>query len=379
MTTTDGPPVPTTVPDARVAGGAVVAHLRFTTRRFLGSPSLVCLSGGGYLATHDVFGRDSPSSETYVYRSSDGERWEQIGTLDNLFWAGLFEHRGAVYLLGCTTEYGHLVIRRSIDDGVTWTAPRDASSGLLLADGGYHTAPVPVVVHRGRVWRAYEQRLVGGNEWGHFGAAVLSADVDAELLDAASWTTTNVVEVPDELRSVGVDTWLEGNAVVAPTGEVVNVLRAHAWSAGHQQAAILSVSPDGTRLSVPDEGALVPMPGGGSKFTIRRDAGGTYWSLTNTALYDASPHRGLAARNTLSLIRSTDLRHWDVIAVVAHHHDDALHGFQYVDWRFEGVDEADILAVVRTAHAFEEGEAHSYHDSNLITCHRLRDYRGMGC
>ncbi|MHC4863542.1 MAG: hypothetical protein ACYTEX_05645, partial [Planctomycetota bacterium] len=59
------------------------------------------------------------------------------------------------------------VIRRSDDSGKTWTVPQDKDSGLLLDGGRYHTAPVPVVVHHGRIWRAMEH-LKAGTQWGNF-------------------------------------------------------------------------------------------------------------------------------------------------------------------------------------------------------------------
>jgi len=43
-------------------------------------------------------------------------------------------------------------------------------------------------------------------------------------------------------------------------------------------------------------------------------------------------------------------------------------GFQYADWVFDG---NDILAAVRTAY----NGAHNLHDSNMITFHRLQDFR----
>ncbi|MDO8385814.1 MAG: bifunctional isocitrate dehydrogenase kinase/phosphatase, partial [Polaromonas sp.] len=68
----------------------------------------------------------------------------------------------------------------------TWTEPRDEKSGLLIR-GRFHGAPVPVVVHAGRLWRAIEER-VNDLPWPlHFSSLVVSAPEDADLLDAAFW------------------------------------------------------------------------------------------------------------------------------------------------------------------------------------------------
>jgi hypothetical protein len=73
-------------------------------------------------------------------------------------------------------------------------------------------------------------------------------------------------------------------------------------------------------------------------------------------------------RNTLALVSSEDLRKWQVRAVVLEHPDVSHHGFQYVDWLFDG---DDLIAVSRTAF----GDAHNCHDANYLTFHRIRDYR----
>ncbi len=48
------------------------------------------------------------------------------------------------------------------------------------------------------------------------------------------------------------------------------------------------------------------------------------------------------------------------------------HGFQYLDWQFEG---NDIIALSRTAYDDAEGEAHNQHDANFITFHRIENFR----
>ena len=58
--------------------------------------------------------------------------------------------------------------------------------------------------------------------------------------------------------------------------------------------------------------------------------------------------------------------------VLLHHPDDRGYAFQYADWVFDG---DDILFVSRTAGADEEGGAHTYHDANYLTFHRLVGFR----
>ena len=58
--------------------------------------------------------------------------------------------------MGTSRLWGHVVIRRSTDGGKTWTKPMYKDDGVLRSDAQYHTAPMPMVVHNGRIWRAFE-------------------------------------------------------------------------------------------------------------------------------------------------------------------------------------------------------------------------------
>ncbi len=356
--------------------GVVIDHIPARDGQYVGSPSIAVLPEGRYVASHDIFGPKSTFSRTRVFESADGgQTWRQISEIDGAFWSTLFVQRGGLYLIGTTERYGDTVIRRSTDGGRTWTAPADARTGLLQSGGGYHCAPQPVLVHKGRIWRAMEDNR-GGKGWAkHFRAIMLSAPLDADLLDATNWTISNAL--PSDLKWLDgkFNGWLEGNAVAAPDGHVVNVLRVDV-PGGYGKAAIVDVSEDGKTASFDPSTGFIDMPGGSTKFTIRFDpVSKYYWSLSNSV-----PERHVdqgrapgAIRNTLALVRSSDLRRWEVRAVVAYHHDVKHHGFQYPDWQFAG---EDIVAVARTAYDDGLGGAHNFHDANYLTFHRIRDFRG---
>jgi hypothetical protein len=354
------------------------------TRTYLGSPALARLPDGALLATHDYFGPGCPRNHedeehlTSVYRSDDdGHTWRSLTHIANAYWSTLFVHRGAVYLLGCTQQYGGIVIRRSTDGGATWTHPRDAASGLLFRGGAcqeppnFHGAPVPVLAAGGRLYRAFEDCTPC--QWGRgFQACVISAPDDADLLCADAWTMSNRVPfdpawVPATWVNPG---WLEGNVVEAPSGEVWNILRVNSEPAVNV-AAITRVHDGGRRLTF-DPADLIDFPGGMTKFTIRRDpVTGRYLALTNPTLDAGAVYQ----RNVLALCVSDDLRHWRIAHTLLT--DDTglspadsrqYTGFQYVDWLFDG---DDLLYLVRTAYR----GAHNFHDSNRITYHRLADFR----
>jgi hypothetical protein len=210
-------------PDGASVPGVVITHSPASSRQYIGSPGIAVAREGVYLAKCDLFGPGTTEhvrATSRVFRSGDGgQSWEQTAEIDGLFWASLFMHRGAAYLFGTDRHHGHVVILRSDDEGRTWTQPRDARSGLL-AEGLYHTAPVPVVEHAGRLWRAVEDAS-NGPKWGErYSALMMSAPVDANLLDAASWTRSNMLTRDANWLGGQFGGWLEGNAVVTPEGKI---------------------------------------------------------------------------------------------------------------------------------------------------------------
>jgi hypothetical protein len=363
--------------DGATVPGVVIAHRPAAGGTYIGSPSLAVLGNGDYLATHDLFGPKSTehtSAVTRVFRSTDrGRTWSHVTDIDGAFWSTVFTHQGHVYLLGTTKHHGHAVIRRSTDGGKTWTMPRDRDSGLLL-EGQYHCAPVPVVVHCGRLWRGMED-AAGGKEWGkRYRALMLSAPADADLLKADSWTRSNLLERDPQWLGGKFNAWLEGNAVVAPDGGLVDVLRVDLRPGG-ETAAVVRVSADGKDATFDPRTGFIRFPGGATKFTIRRDPHGKgYWSLSNYIPPRHADGRHAATRNTLALIHSPDLKDWTVRSIVLYHADPARHGFQYVDWLFEG---DDLIAVSRTAYDDGQGGARNFHDANFLTFHRVHNFRAL--
>lgn len=346
---------------AQTPPGVVIDHQPASTGEYIGSPSIVILPNGVYVASHDLFGPKSTqtfSGVTRIFRSTDrGQSWKKTAELHHQFWSNLFVLRGKLYLMGSSYEYGRIVIRRSSDGGLTWTPP-----SYLTQEAGYHTAPVPVVIKSGRLWRAMEYHPKG--PWGHFQAFMLSAPISSDLLQAKNWRmTARLPYPPDEAEG---NTWLEGNAVIGPHGSVLDILRVN----DIEKVAILKLA--GGRLHF--EG-LLNFPGGSKKFTIRYDKrSGEYWTLSNPALkkYSLSARNPAMVRNTLALMSSKDLRHWKIDRIVLSHPDPAKYAFQYVDWQFDG---PDLAAVSRTAFDDSTGGAHSAHDANYLTFLRIANFR----
>ncbi len=350
----------------------------------MGCPSIVVLPDGAYVATHSHFGPRAANTDSFVYRCDDrGATWRQVAVLRGQIWSGLFLHRGALYIMGtdhCDNyggrHNGRIVIRRSEDGGVTWTTPVDSRTGLITDGEGWHTAPVPVAVAQGRLWRGFEfapvrpqvldETYFSRQERPGWTTVVLSAPEDADLLDRASWRFSEHLQ---HLWSGS--QWIEGNVVVDPAGRLVDVLRTNAqgdaWAPGGlDRGVIVRVCEDGTRLDHDPDRDAIDLPGGGTKFTIRRSPrDGRYYALVN-------PQKDPPAwRNILSLASSPDLWTWRIDAQLLSHPDRDKHAFQYVDWVFDG---DDIIYVSRTAHDDGVGGAHRAHDANYLTFHRIPGY-----
>ena len=362
--------------------GVVIHHSYATTGFYIGSPSLALLPDGTYLASHDLFG---PASDEHmlatgrIYRSTDkGLTWKHVTDLKGFFWQNLFVQQGKVYALGMDKHHGRLVIRRSDDGGTTWTEPTGPSNGVL-APGQWHTAPVPMVEAGGRLWRAVED-AENGLKWGErYQAHLLSAPLGADLLHAESWTISNALPRDPAWLGGNFRAWLEGNAVAAPDGRVVNLLRVDTPGLP-EKAAMVRVSADGKSATFDPARDFLDFDGGAKKFVIRKDPkGGGYWALANVIPPEvavAAPPKTVpgAIRNTLALVHSSNLRQWETRCLLLRHPDIAKHGFQYPDWHFDG---NDLVAVVRTAWDDDQGGAHNNHDANFLTFHRWKNFRTL--
>jgi len=369
--------------------GTVIAQSPTPLTRSYASPSIVILPDGSYVVSHDYTGTVSS-----IYRSTDnGLTWSFTTQVPNCHWATLFVHNNALYLMGTAKSFGNIVIYKSLDGGFSWTRATDNASGLLFT-GRYHTGPVPVVVHNGRIWRAYEESPDPDNER-DFHAFVLSAPANSDLLDASNWTKSNIMRFNESWLNAKRPNWFEGNIVVTPNGDIIDFMRLETWQAvgggmpittggaaglqRYEVAAKISVSADGSTISFNNTAAeYAHFPGSESKFTIRYDAASDkYWTIvskisvfTNTwETYNLPSHQ----RNVLALYSSSDLVNWEHKYDIIKWNEGYpvktwdVFGFQYADWQFDG---NDIVAVSRTSWYGER-----YHNANLVTFHRIEGFR----
>lgn len=377
--------------------GIVITASPDPQKIFVGSPTIAILTDGTYVVAHDYGGPGAGARKgsTLVLASRDrGATWRQLAELTDQKWSTLFVHRESLYLIGTTAKVGHMIVRRSRDGGKTWTNPNDGKNGLL-AEGKFHCGPTPVVVHGGRVWRAFEEFSPSAPTRA-FRAFVMSAAEDADLLDAASWRRTNQVAFDKTWLATRNAEWLEGNVVVAPDGGLVDILRVESHQAPgaafelpgaaaaiprFEVAAMMAISADGQSARFDPTRGFIHFIGSESKFTIRYDSESKrYWSVANKITqprsgddWTHSPHH---QRNVIALTSSSDLREWQEHYRLLRFAEGSVVvkegsrvGFQYLDWQFDG---DDLIAVCRMA-----WNGLNYHDANVITFHRVRNFRSL--
>ena len=340
--------------------------------RYICSPSLVKLPSGALLASMDVYASKAPQNLSLIFRSGDGgETWRYLTELFPCFWGKLFVHKGELYMLAMSTEYGDVLIGKSTDEGKTFGTPEVLFRGSCsYAEKGPHKAPMPVISHAGRLWTAID---FGAWSLGGHASCLLSADENADLMKAENWNLTKPLAYnPGWEGAVKGDSrgLLEGSAVVSPCGEILNILgyRTGGCEPDRNRAIILKGD-----MNDPDKRLeffkTVDFYGNRAKFSVVYDGvSGYYFSIVNRLDDENQP----GMRNIASLSVSPDLEHWRIVCDLLNcsGEDSSKVAFQYIDFLF---DNEDILFLSRTAF----NRAASYHDNNYITFHRVKNFRSM--
>ena len=339
--------------------------------RYLCSPSIVRHPDGFLLSSMDLFAGGHPQNLTLIFRSDDnGSTWTHVCELFPCFWGKIFLHGSALYMFGVSTEYGDILIGRSDDGGVTWSEPTTLFRGGGGKNGecGWHRNPQLVVEYGGRIWNTAEW-----GQWarGYHAPSVLSAPLDADLLDADSWEISPPVKydrtwkgLPEGESSGNI----EGTLVVFPDGKLYNVMRYDMTrtTPAFGMALIYAVDTDDPSAPLTFVRTMDFMANH-SKFEIKYDeVSGCYITLATRFRDGLHAHH----RTLLSLMYSRDMVTWHVGCDVYDKTDmDANKvGFQYVDYLIEG---DDLLFQCRVGW----NEPNNYHDSNFAIFDRVNGFR----
>jgi hypothetical protein len=403
-------------------------------RLFAYSPGIIRLADGRLVATIDLggpgaselpdpkFRRTEPRGvwQGRVLTSDDaGSTWIQRN-LYPFMHARPFAAGNSLYVLGQATD---LMIIRSDDAGATWSAP------VALTDGQYwHQAPCNVHHANGCVYLVMERRSrfhVKGWYVGDIAPVLMRGRVGDDLTRGKNWTFASELPFYEAMTGTEPDFfgvpfyaadpvhgvlvapgrhcspmgWLETNVVQFgdpdhiwhdPTGRTFHLwMRAHTGGSGY--AAIAKVVEQGgqagtgamtTMLEKVPSGKtmlFVPCPGGQMKFhVLYDDATRLYWLLSTQATDSMiRPDRMPAdrfnlpnnERRRLQLHFSKNMVDWCFAGLVtagpvqkASRH--------YASMVFDG---DDLVVLSRSG----DERAKSPHDGNLITLHRVKDFRGL--
>lgn len=343
--------------------------------KYLCSPSLVRHPDGFLIASMDLYAFGYPQNLTLIFRSDDnGKSWHYVSELMPCFWGKMFIHNNELYMLACSTEYGDLLIGKSTDGGKSFSAPTVLLRGSngKCANNGIHKNPQNVIIHNGRIYETLEWGNGSNPEYYH-AAMIMSCSVDDDLLVPENWSFSEPVKYdPSWHGTANGKTYgtIEGTLCIDPKGELYSIMRYNIISGNPPYGLVLAYKVNTTDHDAPLEYShSIKMPCNHSKFMIKYDEKSRkYFSIVTRIDCEQRIHR----RNLLSLMSSDDLENWKLICDLIDGREDDIErvGFQYVDFEIEG---NDIIFLCRTA----LNNAHSFHDSNYSTFHRIENFRTL--
>ena len=384
-----------------------VAYHNEKSKIFLGSPSIVRLSSGRLLASHDYFGKGYNASikNVTVYSSDDnGVTWSVISYIKPSFFTSLTVYEDRIYAIGITGEHhSGIIIHRSVDQGLTWKY-QNKSGGIVLVQGAFASGATAIVLANNVLYRSIEYRTVPGRWPEEFQAGVISCNLTSlstndvidndPIMNASNWRITSPLVfdqkwIPPSYPNLTAPGYLEGSVVIFPQSNssdirVINVMRFNSIPLANL-AILLELNLTTNNLSFV---SIISFPGGMSKFTIRYDVlTKTYVTLSNPV----SSSIDVSQRNILSFVYSKDLINWTIAIEKLLYDDTGLEsndslrytGFHYVDWQFDERGKngtcvqwncnggKDLIYLIRTSYR----GADSYHNSNRITFKILSDFR----
>jgi hypothetical protein len=386
------------------------------------TPSILRLASGRLVAASERAGawRKMGNPWARISTSDDGGvSWTLRGT-GGITHGRLFQAGKSLYYLG---HDGDLQIMRSDDDGATW------SRQVALSHGeSWHQTAANVWHAKGNVYLVMERSRGGIKGWGIgvLAPVLMRAKETDDLTKCESWTFASKIFFADlipgykdnnpQLAAFGVPFfkqtypvtntlaprrpmhpmgWLEANVVQItepnhywhdPAGRTFHLfMRAHTGGTGYAALAKVVENKDGTMttslVTVPSGQTMLflPFPGGQMRFHVIYDMKTKlYWML------------GTQATDSMSRVETLhpdrfDLPNNERQRMVLHFSKNM------VDWCFAGlvatgpgnkgsrhyasmdIDGDDLVILSRSG----DENAKSAHNGNLITFHRVKDFRQL--
>ena len=382
-----------------IATEKVVAVSPAPSGIYLFTPAIVESDDGTLVAAVDYGGPgtgalDGPKSrvgdagsgnQIRIYLSGNrGRSWEETDARIPMLHEILFKAGGSLYMIGHSDV---LLCTRSDDGGRTWSEP-----SVLREDKGWHQSCGAVDIHDGKVTLVYEKMLPGDHLWPGVGPVLMQADEDADLTDPASWRYSAlynpdpdiIASKPSGIPALRVTEDSVGNAGILeasvvrisnpqsplydPSGVVI-MMRANT---GFKDIGVMlrgRSDEDGNltveRLTKKGEPLFyVHIPGGHLKFHVQYDPRTELYWMVHSHINGT-----MDERRRLALSYSADLLTWTLAGIVAVGPADNA-ARNYATMAISG---DDILILSRSG----DRRASSNHNNNLVTFHRVRNFRRL--
>ena len=354
----------------------------------LGGPGTAALEG-----PRSRLGDYSSGNQVRLFLSDDeGKTWRESASRLPMRHEILFRAGKTLYTLGNAPE---LVISKSCDNGEHWSEP-----AVLRADAKrpWHQSSTTPVYRNGRVYLVYEQYNPAGCTWPNVRQFFMSAPEEADLCDAGNWRFSPPFDGDPlcgkfrELCDLGAD-WFPGilETHVLPVspgcghlyvpGENSFLLCSRFNTPGFQLGAILKgiEHPDGALEITLFPGRMkelplfvVPFPGGALKFhPLFDEESRLYFLAANQprTVFAGGFTGPVSNRRKLVLWCSRDAVSWQDLGVVAFGPaENAARSYPHM-----AICGNDLLIAVRSG----DEKARNQHDNNLVTLHRVRDFRAL--
>ena len=386
------------------------------------TPGIARLDGGRLVATMDFGGKGMKKTEPHgrVFTSDDhGATWT-LRTKFPFVHARPFAAGKAVYVLG---HSGDLDVIRSDDSGTTWGPVASLTKGQ-----SWHQSACNVHHANGCVYLVMERRVSTNiKSWpvGELAPVLMRGRIDADLTQAANWFFASELSFSETIPNLATEPavdffgvpfypagypsgcvpapgrgsapigWLETNVIQIedpdhvwfdPRGKTFHLwARAHTGGTGYAALAKVVENDDGTmttmleRMPSGRRALFLPCPGGQMRFHVLYDgASKLYWLLSSQATDSMTRADRLPEdrfnlpnneRHRLQLHFSRNMVDWCFAGLVATGATprEARH------YASMAVDGDDLVVLSRSGDA----RAKSAHDGNLITFHRVKNFRGL--
>lgn len=379
-----------------LAGEKVITTSPNPDSIYLYTPAIAEGFGGRFVVAVDyggpgTYSLDGPKSDFGDYKAGNqirvllsddkGKTWRETPARIPMMHEILFKAGGSLYMIG---HSGRLLITRSDDNGETWSEP-----AVLCPEPRWHQSCTAVDVYDGKVTLVYEKWVAEKHKWPGVGPVLMQAREDADLTDPSNWKFSELYN-PDEDMEAARPSGIPVNAPGAPGMLETNVIRVHNpanpfYDATGKSVALLARASTG----FPDIGVMlkgyeredgslaigrfrknegevyfVHIPGGDLKFHILYDPESRLYWLLHSQIDGRMNYR-----RRLALSYSPDLLSWTFAGLVAVGPTD--HSARHYATMIQDGD--DLFIVSRSG----DEKARTAHDGNIVTFHRIKDFRKL--